>query len=129
MKQARAILTGIVVFALGITLGGCGRSVPRIISVDGVQLTPGQVHKLDQRYCGYFPDGNYIVDSRTGQWSIEISPDPSTKDMYAEVASEAEPKMVKSIAPLEDHCKIVEAQRRRESLPERGLVFPSALSY
>lgn len=129
MKQARAILTGIVVLALGITLVGCGRSVPRIISVDGVQLTPRQIHKLDQRYCGYLPDGNYIVDSRTGQWSIEISTDPSTKDIYSQVASEAGLKMVKSISPLEDHCKIVETQRRRESLSERGLVFPSALSY
>jgi hypothetical protein len=128
MKKARAILTGIVVFALGMTLAGCGRSVPRIISVDGVQQTPSQIHKLDQRYCGYFPDGNYIVDSRTGQWSIEISPDPSTKDMSSQVASEAGSKMVQSIAPLEDHCKIVEAQRRREILPERGLLFPSALS-
>ena len=129
MKQAPAILTGIVVFALGITLAGCGRSVPRIISLDGAQLTPSQIHKLDQRYCGYFPDGNYIVDSSTGQWSMEISPDLSRLDMYSQVASEAGLKMVQSISPLEDHCKIVEAQRRRESLSERGLVFPSALSY
>jgi hypothetical protein len=128
MTHARAILTGLVVFALGITLVGCGRSVPRIISVDSVQLTPGQIHKLDQRYCGYFPDGNYIVDSRTGQWSIEISPDPSKKDIYSQAASKAGPKMVKSIAPLEDHCKIVEAQRPRDILSERGLVFPSTLS-
>ena len=122
MQHARAIMIGIVVFARGITLVGCGRSVPRVISVDGVQLTPSQIHKLDQRYCGYFPDGNYIVDSRTGQWSIEISPDPSKKDIYSQAASEARPKMVKSIAPLEDHCKIVEVQRRREILSERGLV-------
>lgn len=155
MKQTHSILTGLFLFGLGFSLLSCGRSVPRAISMDNVRLTPQQIRVFDQRYCGYLPDGNYFVDSRTGQWSIEISPDPSTLDMYSQVALEAGLKMVKFIPPLEDHCKVVEAQRqrnayfnslnqlnqpltpiyqpprpeRRKSLSERGLLFPSALSY
>ena len=123
-------IIGTCLLALFLITVGCG---PRIVKVNGAQMNATQLSQLDQLHCGHVWDGNYLLDLNTLAW--------------------ADADTGQSKGNLTDHCKFIAAlnqfnatlaimngalnqanqgyqqPQRRKSLSERGLLFPSALSY
>jgi hypothetical protein len=76
----------------------------RYVVVNGQQLHPLQVERLERLYCSPIADGRYWYNSSTGIWGYEGDPRPQGRFVY--------------------RCGwSTNAQGQRRSLSERGLLY------
>jgi hypothetical protein len=89
-----------LVLAAGLLLGASAARAERYVVVNGQRMSLGEIARLEQVACTPIPNGDYWLNTVTGQWGYARNPMP--------------------MGHIRDACR---RQTRRPSLSERGMLF------